>query len=70
MRGARPKDWVAFLVAAPLSLLFVAVPALVVQAFLVLFWLVELAFWLVGRITGRGRDRGEQEVPPLQVRTA
>lgn len=70
MRGARPKDWVAFLVAAPLSMAFVAVPALVVQAFLLLFWVVELGFWLVGRVTGRGTDGGEQELPPLQVRTA
>jgi hypothetical protein len=66
MRGATVKEWLAFLVVAPLSLLFVAVPALVVQAYLVLFWIVELAFWLVQRSAGKGKP----PAPRLQVRTA
>lgn len=49
MRGATATDWLAFLLVTPLGLAFVAVPAVVVQVFLVLFWLVEATFWAVGR---------------------
>jgi hypothetical protein len=57
MRGATAKDWLAYLLVAPLSLAFVAIPALVVQAWLVLFWVVELAFWLGARATGSQEER-------------
>lgn len=70
MRQARSRDWLAFLVVASLSLVFVTIPALGVQTFLLLLWLVELAFWLAGRVVGRGKDRTRQELPPLQVKTA
>jgi hypothetical protein len=66
MRGATAKEWLAFAVVAPLSLAFVAVPAVVVQAYLVLFWLVELAFWSAQRLAGKGKP----PAPRLQVRTA
>lgn len=67
LRGADAKEWLRFLVVAPLSLALVAVPALVVQLFLVLFWLVELAFWIVGRALRHGP---EQPRPRMGPRTA
>ena len=66
MRGADKGQWFAFAVVAPPALLFVVVPAVVVQAFLILFWLVELISWLPGRALGRT----PQQMPTLQVRTA
>jgi hypothetical protein len=66
MRRADLKQWLGFLVIAPLSLVFIAIPALVVQAFLVLFWVVELIFWVLNRLFGHGKP----PVPRLQVRTA
>jgi hypothetical protein len=66
MSHADVKQWLAFLVVAPLSLAFVAVPALVVQVFLLLFWVIELAFWLVHRAVSKQRP----PAPRLQVRTA
>jgi hypothetical protein len=66
MRGATAKEWLAFLLVAPLSLAFVAVPAVVVQAYLVLFWIVELAFWAAQRLAGKEKP----PAPRLQVRTA
>jgi hypothetical protein len=66
MSNADLKQWLAFLVVAPLGLVFVAVPAVVVQVFLVLFWVIELAFWLVHRTFSRQNP----PAPRLQVRTA
>ncbi|MGY2063620.1 DUF1353 domain-containing protein, partial [Nocardia gipuzkoensis] len=43
-------DVARFLLVLTLSVLFLAVPVLVVQMWLLLFWLVESAFWLGGRI--------------------
>jgi len=57
MRGAAARDWIAYLLVAPLSLAFVAVPAIVVQTWLLLFWLVELLFWLGQGAAGRERIR-------------
>ena len=51
---------------APLGLAFVAVPALVVQVFLIVFWVIELAFWLVHRTFTKQKP----PAPRLQVRTA
>jgi len=59
MRGATPRDWLAYLLVAPISLAFVAVPALVVQVALLVFWLVELVAWLGLRATGGARPRPE-----------
>lgn len=57
MRGATAKDWLAYLLVAPLSLAFVAVPALVVQVWLLMFWVVELLAWLGSRAAGADRPR-------------
>lgn len=48
MRSAIKAEWLAFAVVVPLALLLVAVPALAVQVFLLLSWLVELLAWAVG----------------------
>lgn len=66
MRGADRGQWLAFCVVAPPALVFVAIPAVVVQAFLVVFWFVELIFWLFEKALGRT----ERPVPSLQVHTA
>jgi len=65
MRGADAGQWFGFLITAPLSILFVAVPAVTVQVFLVIFWLIELAFWTGQRALGR-----EPALPKLRARTA
>ncbi len=51
LAGATGWDVARFLLVLTLSVLFLAVPVLVVQVWLLLFWLVESAFWLGGRIT-------------------
>lgn len=66
MKGADKGQWFAFAIVAPLALLFVLVPAVVVQAFLFLFWFVELISWLPGRALGKT----SRQMPTLQVRTA
>lgn len=53
MAGASASEWLAFLLVAPPALLFVAVPAVTVQVFLVLFWVVELVAWALRRVRGR-----------------
>lgn len=65
MRGATAGDWLAYLLVAPPSLAFVAVPAVVVQIWLLLFWCVELVFWLGRRTAGHAEPR-----PPVPLRTA
>lgn len=64
MSGAKPKDWLAFLLVAPVSLVFIAIPALVVQLWLLLFWVVELVVWAVARVTGR-----EAKAPTSNMQT-
>lgn len=66
MKGADRGQWLAFLLVAPLGLLFVAIPASVVQVFLGLFWLIELVFWAVAKAFGRTSE----PVPSLQVKAA
>ena len=70
MRGADAKQWLGFALVAPLGLAFVAIPAVVVQAFLLLFWFVELAFWAVLWVTHRLFGKEKPPVPNLQVKTA
>ncbi len=53
MSGATGRDWVLFVAAGVPALLFVVLPAAVVQLFLLLFWLVEAGFWAAGRFTAR-----------------
>ncbi|MCM6773254.1 DUF1353 domain-containing protein [Nocardia sp. CDC159] len=50
LAGAPPLDVARFLLVLALSVLFLAVPVAVVQLWLLLFWLVESAFWLGARI--------------------
>lgn len=57
MQGATGGEWLAFVLVAVPSLAFVAVPALTVQVFLVLFWFVELLAWGLARAAGRPRSR-------------
>ncbi|MEV0436426.1 DUF1353 domain-containing protein [Nocardia sp. NPDC050413] len=66
LRGATAGDVLGwFLIAVP-SVLFLAVPVVVVTTALVVFWFVELLFWAVGRVATRS------EVPPPapQMKTA
>lgn len=53
MRGSRPGDWVALVLSAVAALVLVVLPALVVQVFLWVFWMVEALFWLAGKALGR-----------------
>jgi hypothetical protein len=53
MRGATARDWAAYMLVAALSLAFVAVPALVVQVWLLVFWAVEVGVWLGYSAAGR-----------------
>lgn len=45
------------LVAAPLALVFVAIPGTVVQLFIVVFWVLELVVWAVRRLFGNDERR-------------
>jgi hypothetical protein len=58
LRGAGPADVARFIVVAVPSVIFLAVPVTVVTVFLLLFWSVELAFWVASRVTRR------TEAPP------
>lgn len=53
MAGASPVEWGQFLLVLVTMVPFVAVPAVVVQVWLVLWWLVEALFWLAGRLFRR-----------------
>jgi len=66
MRGADAGQWFAFVIVAILGLLFVTVPALVVQVFLILFWAIELLFWLPAKLL----RRTDRPAPRPQVKTA
>ncbi|WP_370323858.1 DUF1353 domain-containing protein [Euzebya sp.] len=49
LRGASPQEVGWFALVAPPAVVFLAVPALVVQLWIVLFWLVELLAWVLRR---------------------
>ncbi|MGY4102195.1 DUF1353 domain-containing protein [Nocardia sp. R16R-3T] len=66
LRGATLGDIAQFLLVAIPSVLFLAIPAIVVQVFLWLFWLVELVFWAVARVG----QRTEAPPPQPQMKTA
>ncbi|MFD3509508.1 DUF1353 domain-containing protein [Nocardia sp. NPDC058666] len=53
LRGARAVDVLGWLLIAVPSLIFLAVPVIVVTVALVVFWVVELMFWAVRRLTRR-----------------
>ncbi|MFB7879068.1 MULTISPECIES: DUF1353 domain-containing protein [unclassified Nocardia] len=66
LRGATVGDVLRWLLIAVPSLVFLALPVTVVTTFLLLFWLVELAFWAASRLARR------TTVPPPapQMKTA
>lgn len=66
MSDADIRQWLWFAIVAPPALLFVIIPAVVVQVFLTLFWFVELAAW----VGGRALQRTDRPVPRLQIRAA
>ncbi|MGS2810132.1 DUF1353 domain-containing protein [Nocardia sp. MW-W600-9] len=66
LRGATPGDIARWIVIAVPSLLFLAVPVIVVTLSLWLFWVVELAFWAVGRLG----KRTTAPPPTPQMKTA
>ncbi|WP_040790222.1 DUF1353 domain-containing protein [Nocardia paucivorans] len=49
LEGATAGDVVSFVITAVLSLLFLAIPVVVITVFLLLFWLVELVSWVITR---------------------
>ncbi|MEU7145514.1 DUF1353 domain-containing protein [Nocardia sp. NPDC046473] len=66
LRGASFGDVAMWLLIAVPSVVFLAIPVIVVQVFLALFWLVELAFWCGDRLFTR-----TVEPPPApQMKTA
>lgn len=66
LRGASPAALAVFTAIAVLSILFLAIPTVVVTVFLVLFWLVELTVWGLGRLVPRQR---RAPVPRPEMRT-
>jgi hypothetical protein len=53
LRGASIGDIALFILIAIPSVLFLAVPVSVVTVFLLLFWVVELVFWVPARLGSR-----------------
>ncbi|MGW4329560.1 DUF1353 domain-containing protein [Nocardia sp. NPDC004573] len=66
LRGASAGDVARFVAVAVPSVFFMVVPVTVVTVFLLLFWLVELAFWAASRVA----QRTEAPPPDPQVKTA
>lgn len=64
LEGADAAEAARVAVVAVPSVLFLALPAIVLQVWLVLFWLVELAVWGVRRLLGRREPR-----PTMEMRT-
>ena len=59
LRGAEAADVATFALVAGPSVAFVAVPAVVVQVYLVAFWAIELVVWAVTRLLGHPGPRPE-----------
>ncbi|MEV0295564.1 DUF1353 domain-containing protein [Nocardia sp. NPDC050710] len=66
LHGATPGDIARYLLIAVPSIVFLAIPVVVVSVFLWLFWLVELGFWAVSRL----RNRTAAPPPEPQMKTA
>ncbi|WP_336086915.1 DUF1353 domain-containing protein [Nocardia sp. SSK8] len=66
LRGASAVDVLRWLLIALPSLVFLALPVTVVTTFLLLFWLVELAFWALSRLG----KRTTAPPPTPQMKTA
>ncbi|MBC7302142.1 MAG: DUF1353 domain-containing protein [Nocardia sp.] len=66
LRGARAVDVLGWVLIAVPSVVFLAVPVLVVTTALLVFWAVELVFWAAGRMA----RRSETPPPKPQMKTA
>ncbi|WP_378739510.1 DUF1353 domain-containing protein [Nocardia brasiliensis] len=66
LRGATVGALATWVLIAVPSMVFLAIPVIVVQVFLVLFWLVELAFWGAARLF----TRTAAPPPEPQMKTA
>lgn len=66
LSGASAGDVAAWVLIAVPSVVFLAVPAIVVQVYLVLFWLVELVCWGIARVF----TRTAAPPPEPQMKTA
>ncbi|NKY58675.1 DUF1353 domain-containing protein [Nocardia flavorosea] len=66
LRGISPAAFAVFLLIAVPSVIFLAIPTVVVTVFLVLFWCVELIAWVVDRFVPPDR---RTRVPRPQMRT-
>jgi hypothetical protein len=53
LSGASARDLAMFVLVFVPAVLFMAIPAIVVQVFLVAFWLIELVAFAFGKLTGR-----------------
>nr|WP_221333727.1 DUF1353 domain-containing protein [Nocardia transvalensis] len=51
--GASGRDIALFLLVAVPAVVFLIVPVVVVQLWLLLFWVVEAVFWVCSRVAGR-----------------
>ncbi|CAN5598777.1 hypothetical protein BH24ACT15_BH24ACT15_24060 [soil metagenome] len=66
LKGASPKEVVQFVLVAVPSVLYLAIPVVIVQVYLLLFWLVELIVWIAEKTF----TRHEPPRPELQNMTA
>lgn len=66
LSGATPKEVAQFVLVAVPAVIYLAIPAVVVQVWLVLFWLIELAVWVAERTF----TRKDPPRPDLQNMTA
>ncbi|MEU1982695.1 DUF1353 domain-containing protein [Nocardia sp. NPDC019395] len=66
LEGISPAAFAVFMLVAVLSIVFLAIPTVVVTVFLVLFWFIELIAWVVDR--GAPPER-RTRVPRPQMRT-
>ncbi|WP_433714787.1 DUF1353 domain-containing protein [Nocardia sp. CA-084685] len=66
LRGATLGDIARLLLVAVPSILFLAIPVVVVQVFLWLFWVLELVFWAAARVG----QRTAAPPPQPQMKTA
>lgn len=57
MSGATALEWLQFLLVAMVMIPFVALPAVIVQVWLLVWWVVEAGFWLGGRLVRRPVNR-------------
>lgn len=67
MSGARGVDWLWFLLITIPSVLFIAIPAIIVQLWLVVFWLVEWAWWGLARNARKKEDGPRPPVFPQRI---